>query len=161
MSSPAKPPIESIGWWWNPGRAGVRFGPPRFREQLKELGEELEVVWNSYDERWQVFMRKPTIHHPIGRGWLFLLKVQNEDGSYRPLDERTLSTLFLSSRKKWGSGVKYWEAVQREEEREQEQRDKDLWQDRLDIGMETFDHSQIKVSMCGKSRGDKFATYHS
>lgn len=153
-------PIESISWYWNPSRPGVRLGPQWFRKKLAELGDDLEVTWDAFRERWCIFVRRPRVQHPIGMGWALLFRVENADGSYRPLDERVLARLFEASRKKWGSGQKYFEAIEREMQRERERADRESLQDAIDQSMEVFNHSQISVSMRGASNGSKFSTYH-
>lgn len=154
-------PIESIKWFWNPSRPGVKLGPESFRKKLQELGDDLEVTWTDYDERWLIFMRKPSVTHPIGMGWSLLMVVENEDGSYRPLDERILARLYLASQKRWGSGKKYWEAVEAAQQRDKEMADAAAFDDTMQQAMESFHHSQISVAMRGKSNGSKFSTYQS
>lgn len=156
----AAKPVESLSWYWNPGRAGVRLGPEWFRDKLKMLGDELEVTWDAYNERWCIFMKQPRVTHPLGRGWTLLFKVQNADGTFAPLDEQVLGRLFFASQKRWGSGQKYWEAMEREAERERLTAEKDEFQNTMDQSMESFDHSQISVAMRGKSNGSKFSDYH-
>lgn len=153
-------PIESIYWYWNPSRPGVQLGPEWFRSKLHELSDELEVTWDAYHERWLVFMRQPRVQHPIGMGWTLLCVVQDEEGSYMPIDERVLAHLYVRSRKKWGDGLKYFEAVQREIEKEKEAADKADLDENIQQATEAFTHSQISVGY-GPSNGSKFSTYHS
>ena len=102
----AAKPVESFSWWWNPSRTGVKLGPRWFREKLHELGEDLEVTWDAFNERWCIFLKQPRVRHPIGMGWSLLFVVQNEDKTYRPLDERVLARLFLASRQAMREGTK-------------------------------------------------------
>jgi hypothetical protein len=154
-------PIESIAWFWNPSRPGVKLGPEWFRTKLRELGDDLEVTWSDYHERWLVFMRKESVTHPIGMGWSLLMKVENDDGSYRPLDERVMARLYLASQKRWGSGLKYWEAVEAAEKRDKAEQAATDFDNTMQQAMESFHHSQISVAMRGKSNGSKFSTYQS
>lgn len=154
-------PRESIAWWWNPSRVGVKLGPEDFRRKLKELGGELEVTWDAYNERWCIFMRKPSIKHEIAMGWSLLMVVQNDDGTFRPLDERVLAQLYSASKARWGSGAKYWEAVEAAQAHDRELAERQSLADSIDQSMEVFDHSQISVAMHGKSNGSKFADFHS
>ncbi len=87
------------------------------------------------------------------------MKVENEDGSFRPLDERVMARLYQASQKRWGSGAKYWEAVEAAQKRDKEAEDRQNLQDSIDQSMEVFDHSQISVSMRGKSNGSKFSKF--
>jgi hypothetical protein len=45
-------------------------------------------------------------------------------------------------------------------EREKAAQEKATFANTMDHAMESFNHSQIKVSMCGPSSGSKFSTYH-
>lgn len=156
------PPPESILQWWNPSRPGVRSGPAWFDRKLDEVGDpgELAVTWNSYIERYQVWVRAPRISNKYVKGWNLLFVVKNEDGSYRPLDERTLARLYSCSMKRWPSAVHYFDAIMAAEERAKQDRQKAEWNDTRDRAMESFDHSQIKVGY-GPSSGSKFQRYHS
>ena len=154
-------PRESLSWWWNPSRVGVKLGPEWFRTKLHELGENLEVTWDAYNERWCIFMRKESVQHPIGMGWSLLMVVQDEDKQYMPLDERILARLYLASQKRWGSGAKYWEAIESAAERDKQKQEAADLDDTIQQSMEVFDHSQIKVAMRGESSGSKFSNYHS
>ena len=50
------------------------------------MGHELDVVWNPELERWVVM----TFSRETGRVDFPLFVVENEDGTYRPLDDRVL-----------------------------------------------------------------------
>ena len=90
-----------------------------------------------------------------------MMIVQYPDGSYMPLDERTLAAVFNASARKWGSGRAYFDQVESAVRREQAAKERRQRQDAIDIAMPSFEHSQIKVSGFGKSSGSKFSTYHS
>lgn len=104
---------------WNSNR--LIYGEPAgmtpdrgFVKQLKRLDPDLDVVWNRFKERWIIIERgKET-----GR-WHIVMRVQNEDGSYRPLDNRILKDL-ERVRFMFNQGVKAFcdqlEAEEREEE---------------------------------------------
>ena len=152
---------EQSPWFWTPDRGVGRKADPLFLQKLKELGEELAVSWNPIQERWQVWSRAPRIQHPLCQGWRLLFVVKEADGSYRPLDERTLARLYEASVLAHGSGKAYFQRIQDEMERDKERQRAQDTQDAIDMSMPFFDHSQIKVAMRGKSNGSKFATYHS
>jgi hypothetical protein len=155
------PPPESILSWWHPSRPGVRSGPAWFDKKLLEVSDgELAVTWNAYIERWMVWVKAPRIHNSFVQRWNLLFVVREDDGSYRPLDERTLARLYSASMRQWGTAKRYWEAVEREMARDKEARARSTWNDTLSQAMESFDHSQIKVGW-GPSSGSKFSTYHS
>lgn len=148
---------ESNPWWWNPNRVGVRVGGPSdFSRKLEELDDSLEITWNAYTQRWQIWTKSERIQNKICSGWMFLFSVHP-----RELDERVLARLYMSSTKRWSSGRHYFDAIEREYWREKEARERADLQDTLDASMETFDYSQIKVSGYGPSSGSKFSTYHS
>lgn len=151
---------EHLAWYWHPFRASVKFAPASFRARLQqEMGDELDVTWNPMIERWQVWMRAPAMKNPICWGWKLLFIHNGPSGEYLPLDERIFARLYSASAAKWGSGKRYMDAILREMERADAQREQRLTQEAIDQAMPYYDYSQIKVSGCGKSRGDKFATY--
>jgi hypothetical protein len=78
----------------------------------------------------------------------------------RELDERVLARLYMASAQRWGDGRRYFDAIQREIEREQERKEKFLNQDAVDRAMPFWEHSRIRVGY-GKSSGSKFSDYHS
>jgi hypothetical protein len=143
-------------WWWNPNRGSVAFAPTWFMEKLREVGPELSCTWNPIKERWQIWAEKPRMQNPICSGWVLLFVVQNEDGSYRPLDERVFARLYEASAMKWGNGKAYFEAIVREKERERERREKNRLQEQIDMAMPFWEHSQIK----NIGKGNKFTRYH-
>jgi hypothetical protein len=163
ITKPTIPGPETSPWYWNPSRWGALKAPEWFEHKLRDVDPDhlIEITWNPVDERWQVWYKKPTINHALCRGWSLLFIVRNDDGSYRPLDERTLARLWEASSAKHGSGRQYWAAVQAQMEREQEAARQASLQSTIDSSMEMFDHSRISVSMRGKSNGSKFSTWHS
>jgi hypothetical protein len=105
-------------------------------------------------------MKAPHAVNPFCPGWKLLFVVKNDDGSYRPLDERVLGRLYSCSMRQWGTAKHYFDTVARIEEEEKAAREKRDWNNTLAQAMESFDHSQIKVGY-GPSSGSKFSTYHS
>jgi hypothetical protein len=156
----ALPPQANV-WWWNPNRVGVKSAPDWFKHKLWLMDDKLEVTWNAYRERWQVWMRRPRLQSPVCQGWILLFINEDANHEYMPLDERLFARLYAASEDRWGNGREYFRAVERELEREKEKAEAQYRQDTLDIAMESFDHSQIKVSMCGESSGSKFSEFHS
>ena len=154
---------EANPFYWNPNRIGARPAPAWFLSRLREVDPDgfVDVRWNPLRERWAAFYRKPDFSHPLCQGWTLLMKVEYPDGSYMPLDERLLAALYAASGRRWGNGREYFLAIEREIERDREARERARTQEAIDIAMPSFEHSQISVSMRGKSRGDKFATYQS
>ena len=154
---------EHNWWFWNPNRVGARPAPDWFQAKLREVDPEgfVDVRWNPIAERWAAFYRKPNLHHNICSGWQLLMKVQHDDGSYMPLDERLLAALYAASGRKWGNGREYFLAIEREMERDRAAKERRQKQEAVDLAMPTYEHSQISVSMAGQSNGSKFSKYHS
>jgi hypothetical protein len=82
------------------------------------------------------------------------------DGEHIPLDNRLFARLYEASSDKWGSAKEYFYQIQAQAERDKERREKQHYQDTIDLAMPSWEHSQIKVGY-GKSSGSKFSTYHS
>jgi len=156
ISKGAKLPPEANPWWWNPRRVGQAEVPERFLDRLQEIDPNLNLTWNKWGQHYSVWMRRDRLQTPICQGWTLLFHVHP-----RELDNRVFHRLYSASADKWGNAKEYFIAVEREMEREREKRERDSRQETIDIAMETFDHSQIKVSMYGPSSGSKFSTYHS
>ena len=148
-------------FYWNPNRIGARPAPGWFQTKLREVDPDglVDVRWNPIRERWAAFYRKPGLSHPICQGWTLLMKVEEPDGSYMPLDERLLAALYQASGRRWGNGKEYFLAIEREVERERELRERRQRAEAIDLAMPVFDHSQISVAMTGPSNGSKFADY--
>ena len=151
-------------WFWNPNRIGARPAPDWFQAKLREVDPDghIDIRWNPIRERWAAFYKKPNFSHPICQGWQLLMIVE-EPGShaYMPLDERFLAALYQASGRRWGNAKEYFLAIEREMERERDQREARQRQDAIDLAMPSFEHSQISVAMNGPSNGSKFADYQS
>jgi hypothetical protein len=156
VAKPATPGPETNPWYWHPNRQAVRFAPDWFRRQLHDMDPELEVTWNPIAEQWQIWIKKDRIQHAVCWGWLLLFSAPPEC-----LDNRIFARLYSASARKWSNGKEYFAAIAREMERDKEAAKKAAQQDTIDAAMPAFEHSQIKISMAGKSSGSKFATYHS
>lgn len=148
---------------WNffhPGRVDARFAPADFRRQLAEIDPNLQVVWHPVKERWCVWAKNPHITHWICAGWQLLFPVKYPDGSYLPLDARTLAAIVDRSGRKWGNGRQYWDRIQDEIRHDyvagQRRRSEFVGQQARD----RFDFAQIKVGY-GASNGSKFTQHHS
>ena len=159
ISKPTLVGPEQSYWYWNPNRIGALEAPLWFRAKLREVDPDgfVDIRWNPIRERWAAFYRKPGFSHPICQGWTLLMKVEKPDGSFMPLDERLLAALYNASGRKWGNGKRYFEAIERETEREQEKTEKARTQEAIDIAMPHYDYSQIK----NIGKGSKFCDYQS
>jgi hypothetical protein len=160
LAKPKRLGPEHNPWYWHPNRAGVRKAPAFFSDRLhSEMGEELEVTWNPINQRWQIFTRAPRLNHPVCQGWKLLFVHNGPNGEYLPLDERVFARLYSASAAAHGSGKAYFQRIVDEMERDKARTDKQNLQDSIDIAMESFDHSRIKVGY-GPSSGSKFSKYH-
>ena len=69
-----------------------------FEKRLKKQDSKLSVKWFHRDKRgrlknrYAILRKQPSQNRLYDRYWL-VMWVQNEDGSYRPLDQRTLTAL--------------------------------------------------------------------
>lgn len=151
--SPYSP--EANPWWWNPARPAVVEAPEWFRAKLAEVDPELKVIWNAHRERWQVWTRSARISHPVCTGWLMLFPVQYADGTYCPLDERTIAKVYEVSAQKWGNARNYWSRIEAEIARDKEKALIDRYESVNDTSGDYYDYLQPKVSMCGPSNGSK------
>lgn len=143
--------------FWNPSRLGVQLGPNDFRKKLHDIDPDLEVAWDRNLERWNIWIRKPQLNHPISRGWGLLFQVKLNDGAYAPLDERTFSKLAEISARKWGNATSYFKRVEAEMEKDRLSAEKTRKDGIDDCGGEYFDYLQPKISMFGPSNGSKCA----
>lgn len=161
--APARPkPLgpEHSPWFWAPSNPAAQFAPTWFRRKLQEVGQELECTWDPIKHRWLVFMRSPRFQHKLCQGWKLLFMHHDEQRGYLPLDERVFARLYAASAAEHGSAKAYFSRVEAEMQRDAEKRERDHYQTTIDMAMPSWEHSQIKVAMRGKSNGSKFSTYH-
>lgn len=63
-----------------------------FVRELKNIDKDLDVKWNKKIQRFMV-------HHKDRRGKVYpVMRVQYKDGSYKPLDKRTVDAMKYSNR---------------------------------------------------------------
>lgn len=154
ISKPQVVGPERSVWFWNPNNQAIQFAPNRFRKQLKEFDAELECTWNPIQEHWTIWMRKPSVNTKLCQGWMLLFNVQP-----RSLDDRVFARLYQASGARWGRGKDYFLAIEREMERDKDQREKQSRQESIDRAMPAWEHSRIRVGY-GPSSGSKFSDYH-
>jgi hypothetical protein len=124
-----------------------------FEKKLEDLDPNLAITRDNYNQVWCIWLRAPRFAHKLCWGWKLLF-------TEKVLGDHIFARLYEASTDRWGSGKKYFEAIQREFERDREMKEKQSTQDTVDQAMESFEHSRIKVSGCGASNGSKFSTYH-
>jgi len=149
-------PAQST-YYWYPGRFGVKKAPASFLARLHELHPDLDCTWHPVLERWLIWYRKPKARYKYCPGWILLLIVQNSAEEYIPLDERVLAAVYAQSAMRWGSGRRYFDRVEAEHQRAQEQRKKTHDDDRDWRMGDLWQYHQIK----NIGNGSKFTTYHS
>ena len=81
------------------------YRPDRtFVEDMKRLDPKLDVRWDEWDERWNVFR---VIQKGGGDCPLHVLTVEHQDGSYKPLDNRTIQKLHEMDSWRWHNKYRY------------------------------------------------------
>lgn len=154
--------LDQSPWFFTPGDVDRVLGPEDFRAKLKEIDSRLEVVWHKVNERWVIWFHAPQeVKTPRLKGWKLIFPVQHPDGSYMPLDERTLAKVWDRTGRRYGSGLAYWNRVEAEYWREYDAKEATHKQYVRDVAGDRFDFAQIKISMRGQSSGSKFANHHS
>lgn len=74
--------------------------PKSFQRDLKLINPHLNVIWNSLLERFQIIWMDLSISKPR-----IVLTVENDDGSFRPCDFRSL--IVCSQQVSWDTLYKY------------------------------------------------------
>jgi len=64
-----------------------------FINKLHKLDPKLKVIWNNKIDRFQILRRN---RNAVGNLYDSLMTVQNDDGSFRPLDNRIIEALIIS-----------------------------------------------------------------
>ena len=147
-------------WFHSPNRHGVQLAPEWFRKQLHELDPNFEVTWNFHAERWMLWVRSPRINNKYAQGWNLLFVHNGPKGEYLPLDERMFARIYTIDTQRQGGALRAFDRVMAEMKRDKEKEREQTTAENVDIAMESFDFSKIKVGY-GKSNGSKFTTYHS
>ena len=138
------PPVESINWWWHPSRSGVRLGPSWFRDKLEDMHPDLECTWDGYNQQYLIWLRKPSVNHPICWGWKLLFPHKGR------LEDLNLKLMWESSQRKWGNSKDFMNHLVDEIEREERQRVRSSEADRMAQAREIYrDRVQIR-SYLGK-----------
>ena len=94
--------------------------PKDFIRKLKDVDENLTIVFNCITERWEV--------HRFSKGrWQWILAVEEEDGSYRKLDNRIFKKLTeMDIIAKWGSVANYERHLDEKQKKWQDNYQKDV-----------------------------------
>jgi hypothetical protein len=158
--SKPKPLGPERSWhFFHPGRADAVLAPESFRRDVDAIDPQLRVVWHPVHERWCVWVKNPRITHWMCAGWQMLFPVRYGDGSYMPLDERTLATIYDRSPRKWGNGKIYFDRIVEEVKRDTDARQRHRGEYVGQIARDHWKHAQIQVGY-GKSNGSKFSKHH-
>lgn len=160
IAAPQRLGDEHNIWFHSPSRFGAKFAPQWFRDKLREHDENLEMVWNFTIERWVLWVRTPRLQNAYSQGWTLLFIHAGPKKEYWPLDERVFARLYtIDMRAQNTTGLQHFDRVMSETAREKEKSKDQTSAENLDIAMESFEHSKIRVGY-GKSNGSKFSTYH-
>lgn len=94
--------------------------PNRFKRRLKAFDKYLEVVFNCQTERWELYrISKGKIH--------WVMAIENEDTSYRPLDERVFKQLYVNDiLNRFGSIANYERHMDEKQKKWQQDRQKEM-----------------------------------
>lgn len=84
-------------------------------KRIQEIDPALRLVWNQTKERFEVWRK-----HPLGDQFIF--RVENPDGSFRPLDGRVIERLHLIDTHRGYDPIKTVEASEEKAEKEKEKR---------------------------------------
>ena len=75
--------------------------PSGFLKRLKSFDKNLNVAFNCQTERWEIYRYAKN-------KWHWIIAVENENESYRPLDERIFKKLYeMDIIARWGSVANY------------------------------------------------------
>lgn len=123
-----------------------------FINQLKDVDEKLSVNWNAQKQRWQILREDYRVKHfgfiedkpalcSVPHPYL-VFTVENEDKSYRPLDQRTLDHLNFIDLYRHNSIKDFLDNLESEEDSFKEKKsleDSDLRQE-----IAKFNYEQLK-----------------
>ena len=100
-----------------------------FRKELKRLDSKLDVEWDTRRQRWKI-VRETASPGNLYNYKVDVMTVANPDGSYRPLDQRTIRMLRQADMQTRGANTvldeimdeqtRVQESAERDERREEE-----------------------------------------
>jgi len=145
-------------WWFHPGRPETRSRTPDpiFQRKLDQDFPGIHVNWHPLKQRWQVWTRSNRVQTPYCRGWLLLFTLEDEQGDYVPLDERTLVVIWDRSARRWGNGKQYFNRIESEIAHEKRLRAAAHDDERDYKAGEYWDYTKIK----NIGSGSKFTRHH-
>lgn len=104
----------------NQRMAEERIPPKGFVEELKLIDSNLDAVFNRISCRWEIYRLS-------NKGWQWILEIENDDNSYRPLDNRTLKKLReMDIISRWGSVDNFERHLDEKLKKWQEDRQKEI-----------------------------------
>jgi hypothetical protein len=94
--------------------------PKHFSDRLKAFDKNLKAVFNCGTERWEIY------RYSRGR-WHWIIAVENDDESYRPLDERVFRKLYeIDIIARYGSVANYERHLDEKKKRWQDNEQKNM-----------------------------------
>lgn len=98
-------------------------------DRVRQIDPDLVTVWNARGGRYEIYDRAA----PGGPKWQLVLRVQEPDGSYRPLDARVLAPLYESRGRDVMDLISEMERKEEQQEREIDKRTRALGEDLYEI----------------------------
>lgn len=98
-------------------------------DRVRQIDPDLVTVWNARGGRYEIYDRAA----PGGPKWQLVLRVQEPDGSYRPLDARVLAPLYESRGRDVADLIAEMERKEEQREREIDKRTRALGEDLYEI----------------------------
>lgn len=119
-----------------------------FVNQLKELDNKLDVGWNCIKRRWQIiradrrmrcmgFVDGKPLLHTFDKPY-FVFTVENENGSFRPLDQRVIDRLHEIDLYRYARISDFIREVEKEEDDYKEKRARRQSEDIQEITKDNF-----------------------
>lgn len=150
---------ETSWSYFHPGRIDAVFAPAAFRAQVHAIDPNLDVVQHPIHERWCVWVKNPRVTHWMCPGWQLLFPVRYADGSFMPLDARTLAMIYDRSPRKWGNARRYFDRIVEEVRHDYEAGQATRAAVVGQVARDQWKHAQIQVGY-GPSNGSKFSQHH-
>ena len=153
--------IGAIDHFWHPDRDGVERCPEAFQRDLDTMTDGRIVICRPPEgaplvqpRAWLIWMRKPSITHPLSPGWMLLIDWRLK-GHPMPLDMRVFAYLYSVSVTKHGSAKAYFDTCVAEMARDKAAKQAVHTTDLHDKTKDYFAYTKVK----NIGRGNKYALH--
>lgn len=152
--------IGALDHFWHPDREGVERCPDDFQRELSLMTDRVAICRPPagaplvQPRAWLIWMRKPSVTHPMSPGWLLLIDWRLK-GVPMPLDMRVFSYLYSVSVTQHGSAKAYFDKCVAEMDRDKASKDKLHRDDMHDRTRDYFDYTKVKSI----GKGNKYALH--